>query len=100
MALTQRFSCTVSRACSVRISLFFSITETCVTSCVPAATPLLKTGDVRATQRLKDYLLQGYALNQQRFEQNVEALRGAFRSWRFDTRSQEHVRPDLKPTCR
>jgi prophage maintenance system killer protein len=30
-----------------------------------------------ATQRLKDYLIQGYALNQQRFEQNAAALRQA-----------------------
>lgn len=30
-----------------------------------------------ATQRLKDYLIQGYALNQQRFAQNAAALRQA-----------------------
>lgn len=30
-----------------------------------------------ATQRLKEHLLQGYTLNQQRFEQNADALRQA-----------------------
>jgi len=30
-----------------------------------------------ATQRLKDYLVQGYALNQQRFNQNADALKQA-----------------------
>jgi hypothetical protein len=32
-----------------------------------------------ATQRLKEHLLQGYTLNQQRFEQNAKALQQALK---------------------
>ena len=42
-----------------------------------------------ATQRLKEYLIQGYSLNQKRFEQNAEALQQALKLIEKTAKSDE-----------